>query len=132
MNQPPESATRKLPNAVTKKRKAWYRLWNWSAKLHYVLGGLSVLTSAIAATGGNKGQYLSAIAAVLTALIGFIHPERRYLKFVRAWRMLDIAALRYELGLIEMNELVEAVEHGEKSISDYEDNLDKKVSVSQQ
>jgi hypothetical protein len=133
MNEVLEAETsRSLPDEVTKKHKAWYRLWNWSAKLHYALGGLSVLASAMAATGGEKAPYLSALAALLTALIGFIHPERRYLKFVRAWRILDIAALRYKLRLIEVKELVEAVERGEKIISDFEDNLDNKVSSAQQ
>lgn len=116
---------RALPPGVSGKHLAWRRLWQWSARFHYIAGGLSVFCSAVAAIGGDAAQYFATAAAVLTALIGFVHPERQYLKFVRAWRVLDIAAVRYSLGLIGVKELVDAVERGETLIADFEGALDK-------
>lgn len=61
---------------------------------------------------------------MLTALIGFVQPERRYLKFVRAWRVLDVAVLKFKLGLIGIKELADALERGEALISEFEEKED--------
>lgn len=118
-------ASRNVPPDIQVRLTDWRKLWTQSARIHYLFGGFSVAFSAIAAaTGGVLAQYLSAVAAVLTALIGFVHPERRYLKFVRAWRVLDVAALRYKFGIIEVKELCDAVERGETLISEFEEKTE--------
>jgi hypothetical protein len=119
-----ESKPRRIPDDIASKLKAWRFLWNGSSRMHYVCGGLSVLASAIAATGGDYAKYFSVAAACLTALIGFVRPQHAYFKFVRAWRVLDIAALRYKHSLIEIDDLISAVERGEKLISEFEDKED--------
>ncbi len=117
--------SRDIPQDIQSRLSDWKNLWTESAKIHYLFGGFSVaFSAAAAATGGVSAQYLSAFAAVLTALIGFVHPERRYLKFVRAWRVLDVAALRYKLGLIDTKELCDAVERGETLISEFEEKAE--------
>jgi hypothetical protein len=121
----PVVISRDLPLEVSRIHVAWRRLWQWSSRFHYIAGGLSVFSSAMAAMGGEWAPYFATAAAVLTALIGFVHPERQYLKFVRAWRLLDIAAMRYSLGLIGVEELVYSAERGEKLIADVEGALDK-------
>ena len=73
---------------------------------------------------GGQAKAFSIIAAISTALIGFMHPERRYMKFVRAWRVLDVAAMRYGHGLIDKAALIDAVERGESLIAEFEDKYD--------
>jgi len=43
-----------------------------------------------------------------------------YLKFVRAWRILDIAALRYRYGNLNQAELFAALVQAEAAISESE------------
>lgn len=110
-----------LPSEIAERLRDWKRLWKWSNAFHLIFGGLSVLCSALAATGMSGSQALAAAAAVMTALIGFAGLERRYYKFVRAWRVLNVAAIRYRLGLTDVSGLVTALERGETLISEFED-----------
>lgn len=91
-----------LPSEIADRLRDWKWLWKWSNVSQLVFGGLSVLRSALAATGMPGSQCLAAIVAVMTALIGFAGLERRYYKFVRAWRVLDVAAIRYRYGLTDV------------------------------
>lgn len=126
------SSTNELPIEIQSRLDAWHKLWNESAQLHYVFGALSVTASAAAAaTGGISAQYLSAAAAVLTALIGFVQPERRYFKFANAWRVLDIAAFKYKKGRIDIDSLIDALEQGERIISEYESKDERTPAESQ-
>lgn len=109
-----------VPEPIEAKRRAWASLWRNFATLHYGLGGLSVACAAIAATGVSYAQGLAAAAAILTALLGFIQPERKYLKFVRAWRVIDSASLKYSLGLTDLAALAAAAERGEQLITEFE------------
>lgn len=129
---PPNDVDYALPPEVKSRLDSWHKLWTESAQLFYLFGALSVTASAVAAaTGGVAAQYLSAAAAVLTALIGFVQPERRYFKFVNAWRVLDIAALKYKKGRADIDNLIQAVEHGERIISEYESKEERKIASSE-
>jgi hypothetical protein len=111
-----------LPKEVDARLSYWHGLWYSSAKYHYFFGVVSVGASVIStSTEGNWAKGFSVLAAIATALIGFMHPERRYLKFVRAWRVLDVAAMRYRHGLIDKATLIDAVEKGEGCIAEFED-----------
>lgn len=119
-----------LPPEIQGRLTEWHRLWIESVKLHYVFGALSVTASAVgAAVGGESARYLAAMAAVLTALIGFVQPERRYFKFVNAWRVLDVAALRYKYGKLDLDNLFSAVEKGERIISEYENKAEQEQAT---
>jgi hypothetical protein len=118
-------ATQDLPPDVDKRLDYWHGLWNSSAKYHYFFGVVSVAASVISTSmEGNPAKAFSIVAAIATALIGFMHPERRYMKFVRAWRVLDVAAMRYRHGLIDKAALIDAVERGESLIAEFEDRQD--------
>ena len=111
-----------LPKDVSARLKYWYGTWYQSAQMHYLLGVISVAASVVStSTEGNWAKGFSTLAAITTAMIGFIHPERRYMKFVRAWRLLDVAAMRYRHGLIDKGQLIDAVEKGEAAIAEFED-----------
>ena len=114
-----------LPQDVDQRLNYWHGLWNRSARYHYFFGVISVAASVISTSlEGGPAKAFSIIAAIATALIGFMHPERRYMKFVRAWRVLDVAAMRYRHGLIEKPALIDAVERGEALIAEFEDKFD--------
>lgn len=114
-----------LPPDVEKRLAYWYGLWKWSARYHYFFGVVSVGASVISTSlDGGPAKAFSIVAAIATALIGFMHPERRYLKFVSAWRLLDIAAMRYRHGLSDKAALIDAVACGEALIAGFEDKLE--------
>lgn len=124
---PPPSPTKvELPLEVEKRLAEWQSLWWWASMYHYGFGVVSVTASATAAAmGGVAAQFLAVIAALSTALIGFTQPERRYLKFVNAWRVLDVAALRYKYGRLSLDDLFAALEQGERIISEYESKAER-------
>ena len=73
-----------LPAEVDQRLAYWHGLWNRSAAYHYLFGVVSVAASVInTSTEGTPAKVCSIVAAVSTALIGFLHPERRYAK---VWR----------------------------------------------
>jgi hypothetical protein len=91
-------------------------------KIQYVVGVLGVATAAIAAAlGGESARYFAATSGVCTAVLGFVHPERRYLRFIGAWRILDIAVLKFKLGKASVDDLIQAVERGETLITESQD-----------
>jgi len=91
---------RPLPQDIDKRLRYWRGLWTRSISYHYFFGVISVGASVISTSlDGTPAKFFSIVAAIATAMIGFIHPERRYLKFVAAWRVLDVAAMRYRHGL---------------------------------
>jgi hypothetical protein len=122
---PGDDATVGLPEDVSERLAYWHGLWRRSAQYHYLFGVVSVAASVISTSlEGGQAKSFSIIAAIATALIGFMHPERRYMKFVRAWRVLDVAAMRYEHGLINRAALIDALERGESLIAEFEDKYD--------
>jgi hypothetical protein len=117
-----DESSQPLPKDVATRLAYWHGLWNRSASYHYFFGVISVAASVISTSlDGPPAKVFSIIAAISAALIGFMHPERRYMKFVRAWRVLDVAAMRYQHGLIDKAKLIDALEHGENLIGEFED-----------
>ena len=114
-----------LPAGIQKRLNYWHGLGSRSAAYHYLFGVVSVAASVISTSlDGQQAKTFSIIAAIATAMIGFMHPERRYMKFVRAWRVLDVAAMRYEHGLIDKSALLDALDRGESLIAEFEDKYD--------
>lgn len=109
------------PSDIVGRLKAWHGLWWWSAVYHYALGVLGVACSAVAATDvPHVRQAAATLAAVCFAVIGFVNPQRRYLKFVRAWRTLDSACRRFRHSNLPIEYLLDAVDRGEQIITEIE------------
>lgn len=75
--------------------------------------------SVIAASGGIVGKAApvsSIIAAAYFAILGFANPEKRKLKNIRGYLILDQAILRYEDNLITLEQLHDARERAESII----------------
>lgn len=115
---------RELPSDVNQRLRFWHGLWHRSSMYHYFFGVVSVAASVISTSlEGQPAKYFSIVAAIATSMIGFMHPERRYMKFVRAWRVLDVASMRYRHGLIDKPQLIDAVEKGEALIAEFEERI---------
>lgn len=119
-----------IPPEIQNRLSAWYKLYKHANFYYYFFGILGVAASAIsAAMDGNIAKVLSVISATSMAVLGFTQPDRKYIKFVRAWRILDIAAIRYRYRQIDITELLESLERGEKSITEFEQELSSKSAV---
>lgn len=80
-----EKYPRKVPDEIETRVNAWYRMFNFASRTHYVVGVLGVACSALAASNiVGASQILAAISAVCIAILGFAQAEKKYLKFVRA------------------------------------------------
>jgi hypothetical protein len=120
--EPKEGGDRPIPPDVEQRHAAWRRLWTRAAAVHYGAGIASVAASSVAAVfGGLTGQIFAASAAVLTATIAFLKPERNYVKFAKAWRHLDAAVMQYRAGFIDRRALIDAVSEGEALLTRIEE-----------
>lgn len=92
--------------------------------LHYSLGILGLVFS-LFATSGFGGDLISRSAAlgggICFSVLGFVDPNSRYKKCVRAARILNIAIMRYEDGEISRKELLAAVEFTENLVTEHEE-----------
>lgn len=111
-----------LPDEVSKRRNDWFRHFKFWRRFHYSIGTLGAIVSTISATAHSPySQWLAGGAAVIFAWTGFTHPERNYLQFVSAWRVLDAACKRYQYDhAFSLNDLLQANENGEKILSELE------------
>jgi hypothetical protein len=116
------------PVEVKSRLNCWYRLYRRANFVHYSVGIIGVAASALAAVDvGEASRFLAAVSAVCIAILGFVKPERKYIKFVRAWRTLDAAAMRYRYGKSDLNALLDALELGERCITEFEQDLSGKT-----
>lgn len=136
MSSNPSSANA-LPQEVAGRLEQWHGLWWRSAALHYFVGVLGVAASSLAAIDFGEpwrlaSQLLAALAAVCLSILGFVQPDRRYQKFVRAWRALDPVALKYKYGHAKLDEVFAAMERGESIITEYEQEVARHQVVGQE
>lgn len=105
MSQNDDPIKQALIARINVRLRLWNILWVAFLSMYFVLGGGSVLLSALAATDviadTKVRQLLSVAAAVCVALLGFLRPEVRYRNLVRAWRELDVEKSRYMHGPID-------------------------------
>lgn len=127
------STPRELPAEISERLTEWHQILKRASIYHYTLGICGVTASALAAAfDGSVSKLLAAASAACIAALGFAKPERRYLKFVRAWRVLDSAAMRYRYHKLSDTELLNAVEQGERMITEFElETLRPKPAVEQ-
>jgi hypothetical protein len=113
---------RVLPVEVQERLTTWKHFWWIAVKLRYILGTLGVLGATVGAL--NLPCYISQISAVLAATsiaaLGFIYPEQQYQKFIGVWRRLEASSLKYRYGFIELEELLDEMNHCETMLSRFE------------
>jgi hypothetical protein len=122
------SPLKEYPAEVKSRLNCWHKLYRRANITHYSVGIIGVAASTLAAVDiGEASRFLAAISAVCIAILGFAKPERKYIKFVRAWRTLDAAALRYRYGKTNLDALFNAMEQGERCIAEFEQDLSGKA-----
>lgn len=110
-----------LPPEIQDRLDEWHKILKRASIYHYTLGISGVTASALAAAfDGSISKLLAAASAACIAALGFAKPDRRYLKFVRAWRVLDSAAMRYRYNNLSDKELLDALDRGEQLITEFE------------
>jgi hypothetical protein len=113
------SEDRLLPLEIKERRAIWRKRKNVWLTLYYALGIVGLLASILAA---SLPEPFNKVCAVISAMcfggIGFLKPQTRSFAYVRAWRVLDIACLRYMKGIYELPRLFDEVERAEKLIGD--------------
>ena len=109
----------KVPEAISLRHASWSRICTRLSVAQYMVGIVGVACGALAAAvGGDYGRYLAAASGVCTAGLGFSRPEQRYLRFIRAWRVLDLAIMKFRLGKADLDALLAAVERGEALLTE--------------
>lgn len=124
MNSDSGQETRVVPKEVDDLHKLYVSYFRVARILHYVIG-VCGLTFSLMATSGFGGEQASrgwALGAgVCFGAMGFIDPNSRYKKCVRAARILNIAILRYKYCELSQSELFLAVEHAENVVTEMEE-----------
>ncbi|NUZ08861.1 hypothetical protein [Piscinibacter koreensis] len=93
-----------VPQAILERHASWSRISLRLSTLQYSVGIIGVACAALAAAvGGEPGRVLAAASGVCTAVLGFVRPEQRYLRFIAAWRALDVAILKFKLQQSDMS-----------------------------
>jgi hypothetical protein len=124
LNSDSGQETRVVPKEVEDLHKLYVSYFRVARTLHYVIG-VCGLTFSLMATSGFGGEQASrgwALGAgVCFGAMGFIDPNSRYKKCVRAARILNIAILRYKYCELSQSELFLAVEHAENMVTEMEE-----------
>ncbi len=123
MQDESNSRETKLPSKLADRLKSWERTHRLYFIIHYFVGIIGVLASTLATSNllGHP-RFLSAISAICIAILAFVRPEREHIRFWNAWRILDSAATKYEVGMVGIEKVVEAIDRGEASLLEFDNN----------
>ena len=124
MNSEPSNSDRTVPKEVEDLHKLYVLYFQVARTLHYVIGILGLTCSLMATSGfgGNEASREWALGAgVCFGVIGFVDPNSRYKKCVKAARILNIATLRYKYGELSKSDLLLAVETAENMVTEMEE-----------
>lgn len=118
MSMTDQLAVRPVPDQVSGRLHVWVQKRQLYIFTHYSVGIIGLFAS-VAAGSGLFSTWASIFAFVSTlciAILAFSNPRKEYSKFARASRVLDLAVLRYQHHQMELQDLLNAVELGEKII----------------
>jgi hypothetical protein len=109
---------RAVPPQVSKLLDAWVQkrqLYNFT---HYGVGIVGLFASVAAGSGffAASASVFAFVSTLSIAILAFSNPRKEYGKFARAGRVLYMAVLRYQHRQIDLADLLNAVEQGEKII----------------
>jgi hypothetical protein len=124
LSSEPSKETRIVPTEIEDLHKLYVSYFRVARTLHYVIGVLGLTFSLMATSGfgGNEASRGWALGAgVCFGAMGFIDPNSRYKKCVKAARILNIAILRYKYGELSQTELFSAIEHAENIVTEMEE-----------
>jgi hypothetical protein len=116
-----EESTHEIPAEVQERLTSWKRGRQiMGTTAHNLLGLLGILGSLVALAGlpGVWTKGATIVTGFSIAAMTLWNPRREYMKFAKAWRVLDDAALRYRFGHIPLGELFDAIQWGEEIIEE--------------
>jgi hypothetical protein len=113
-----ELVPRPVPNEVSQLLQVWLqkrKLYNFA---HYGVGIVGLFASVAAGSGlfSTRASIFAFVSTLCIAILAFSNPRKEYGKFARAGRVLYMAVLRYRHHQIDLSDLLNAVEQGEKII----------------
>ena len=112
------------PKEVLDLHNTYILYFQVARTLHYSIGVLGLMFS-LFATSGFGGQNVSRASALVAGIsfsvLGFVDPNSRYKKCVRAARILNLSILKYKYGEISQADLFSAVEAAENLVTDFEE-----------
>lgn len=121
-----EKATPAVPAAVVKKLAQWRAISRWASAGRFWFGIFGITASALAtAIQSPYGRYAAAVSTVCVGVLSIAGFEKVYFRYVRAWRILDGAILRFRYGNATLEFLLQAVERGETIIQQFEEEQPK-------
>jgi hypothetical protein len=124
MNSDSNQETREVPKEVEELYKLYVSYFRFARTLHYLIGvcGLTFSLMATSGFGGDQASRGWALGAgVCFGAMGFVDPNSRYKKCVRAARILNIAILRYKYCELSQSGLFNAVEQAENVVTEMEE-----------
>lgn len=124
MSSEPTKEPRTVPTEIVDLHKLYVSYFRVARTLHYLIGvfGLTFSLMATSGFGGNEASRGWALGAgVCFGAMGFIDPNSRYKKCVKAARILNVAILRYKYGELSQPELLSAVEYAENVVTEMEE-----------
>jgi hypothetical protein len=83
------------------KMKTWMLLFKNLSRLYWSCGVLALVASALAGSriiSDSAVPYVTLLSTLCVGIIGFVDPERRGRRFLRAFRVVDAALLDYKYG----------------------------------
>jgi hypothetical protein len=87
---------RPLPEQITKARVDWWRAYKVWIAIHWTLSAFAVIFAALAAAITSHAAVFGIIAATSSSLIGLGNPYQRANAFMRAYRRLNNACIKFE------------------------------------
>lgn len=116
-----EEPTHEIPAEVQARLTSWKRGRQiMGTTAHNLLGLLGILGSLIALAGlpGVWTKGATIVTGFSIAAMTLWNPRREYMKFGKAWRVLDDPARQYSFGLVPLSELFAAIQRGEAIIEE--------------
>ena len=115
---------RDVPKEIVERSKAWRFYFGFWYAVHYTLGVVAILSSltvaylAFAVQGRALIAGFSLVAAICTALNYFLFPYRNAQGYVKAWRQITSAMIKYRTDPnTDVGILHRAIDEGESKIA---------------
>jgi hypothetical protein len=110
-----------VASSIRRRHDAWFLYFGlWNA-VFWCCGIIGVGSSVLAASdkvSGPWAPYYAVVSSLCFAVIGFANPQRRASGYIRAWRVVGSAVLRFDTGQISLPQLIDIVDQGESAISE--------------
>ncbi|MDS9467951.1 hypothetical protein RGQ15_10275 [Paracoccus sp. MBLB3053] len=113
----PEDPPFEIPPEVLKRANDWRFVFKFAHRVHYVLGLVGVVCGALTPLHWEHAKYFGVVAGLCAAILAFVQPMQIYRRYAIAWRILDSAILRAKSGKLSLENLLDAVEQGERQLS---------------